>query len=77
MSGGYIRAQKEGEHQVVIFTFIGPVTQDQKDQWNARVLELKNSFVNDQVKSYLAGVTIQGDPTPSKAQLAGKKKKKK
>ncbi|MET0678091.1 MAG: hypothetical protein ABW175_20020 [Bradyrhizobium sp.] len=75
MSGGYIRAQKEGEHQVVIFTFIGPVTQEQRDQWNERVLELKNSFVNDKAKSYLAGVTIQGDPTPPK--LAGKKKKKK
>ena len=50
MSGGYIQLQKEGEHQVVIFTFIGPINQDQKDQWNKRVLELKNMFVSEEVR---------------------------
>lgn len=75
MSGGYIELQKEGEHQVVIFTFIGPISQDQKDQWNKRVLELKNMFVNENVRSYLAGVTVRGEPTPKK--LLAKKKKKK
>ena len=76
MSGGYIELQREGEHQVVIFTFIGPINQDQKDQWNKRVLELKNMFVNEEVRSYLAGVTVRGQPTPKKL-LATKKKKKK
>lgn len=75
MSGGYIQPQKEGEHQVVIFTFIGPVTDAQVKAWNQRVLELKNMFVNKKSRSYLAGVTIKGEPTP--ADLLPKKKKKK
>lgn len=77
MSGGYILPQEEGEHQVVIFTFIGPVTDDQAAQWNKRVLELKNMFVNKKVRSYLAGVTVKGEPTPSELMTAKKKKKKK
>lgn len=76
MSGGYIQPQEEGEHQVVIFTFIGPITTEQAAQWNKRVLELKNMFVNESVRSYLAGVTVKGQPTPRKL-LATKKKKKK
>ena len=50
MSGGYIQPQEEGEHQVVIFTFIGPVTPEQATQWNKRVLELKKMFVNKKVR---------------------------
>ena len=76
MSGGYILPQEEGEHQVVIFTFIGPVTPEQATQWNKRVLELKNMFVSKKVRSYLAGVTVKGDPTPKELRSAKKKKKK-
>ncbi|HMM89351.1 hypothetical protein [Bradyrhizobium sp.] len=77
MSGGYILPQEEGEHQVVIFTFIGPVTDDQAAQWNKRVLELKNMFVNKKVRSYLAGVTVKGERTPEELMATKKKKKKK
>ena len=77
MSGGYIQPQEEGEHQVVIFTFIGPVTPEQATQWNKRVLELKNMFVSKKVRSYLAGVTVKGDPTPKELLRTKKKKKKK
>jgi hypothetical protein len=77
MSGGYIQAQAEGEHQVVIFTFIGPVTPEQATQWNKRVLDLKNMFVNKKVRSYLAGVTVKGERTPAPEELFPKKKKKK
>ena len=77
MSGGYIQLQNEGDHQVVIFTFIGPINQVQKDQWNKRVRELKNMFVDKKLSSYLAGVTIKGDPTPPELLSAKKKKKKK
>lgn len=77
MSGGYIQAQEEGEHQVVIFTFIGPVTPEQVTQWNKRVLELKSMFVNKKVGSYLAGVTVKGERTPPPEELFPKKKKKK
>ncbi len=76
MSGGYILPQEEGEHQVVIFTFIGPVTDDQAAQWNKRVLELKNMFVNKKVRSYLAGVTVKGERTPEELMATKKKKKK-
>jgi hypothetical protein len=77
MSGGYIQPQEEGEHQVVIFTFIGPVSGEQATQWNKRVLELKIMFVNTKVRSYLAGVTVKGDRTPKELRPAKKKKKKK
>ena len=77
MSGGYIQPQEEGEHQVVIFTFIGPVTPEQAAQWNKRVLELKNMFVDKKVRSYLAGVTVKGERTPEELRYAKKKKKKK
>jgi hypothetical protein len=77
MSGGYILPQEEGEHQVVIFTFIGPVTPEQATQWNKRVLELKNMFVNKKVRSYLAGVTVKGERTPEELLPTKKKKKKK
>ena len=76
MSGGYILPQEEGEHQVVIFTFIGPISTEQAAQWNKRVLELKNMFVDKKVRSYLAGVTVKGDPTPKELRSAKKKKKK-
>ena len=77
MSGGYIQPQEEGEHQVVIFTFIGPVTPEQVTRWNKRVLELKNMFVNKKVRSYLAGVTVKGERTPTPEEMFPKKKKKK
>jgi hypothetical protein len=77
MSGGYIQPQEEGEHQVVIFTFIGPVSPEQVTRWNKRVLELKNTFVNTNVRSYLAGVTVKGERTPPPEQMFPKKKKKK
>jgi len=77
MSGGYIQPQEEGEHQVVIFTFIGPVTPEQATLWNKRVLELKNMFVNKKVRSYLAGVTVKGERTPEEMRPTKKKKKKK
>lgn len=77
MSGGYIQPQEEGDHQVVIFTFIGPVTPEQATQWNKRVLELKNMFVNKKVRSYLAGVTVKGERTPEEMLSKKKKKKKK
>jgi len=76
MSGGYIQPQEEGEHHVVIFTFIGPISTEQAAQWNKRVLELKNMFVDKKVRSYLAGVTVKGDPTPKELRSAKKKKKK-
>ena len=50
---------------------------EQVTQWNKRVLELKNMFVNKKVRSYLAGVTVKGEQTPPPEELFPKKKKKK
>jgi hypothetical protein len=61
MSGGYIKPQKPGEHQIVVFTFAGGVSKSQADQWNEAILELKRNF-----SSSLTGITIKGDPTPAK-----------
>ena len=77
MSGGYIQSQKEGEHQIVVFTFIGPVSDDQVKEWNRRVVELKQMFVNKKVPGYLAGITIKGEPTPDLSAFLPKQKKKK
>jgi hypothetical protein len=58
MSGGYIDEQQADEHQVVIFTIIGEVTQADKDYWNQAVVNLKAKFPQ------LASVTLAGKPTP-------------
>jgi hypothetical protein len=58
MSGGYIDEQQAGEHQVVIFTIIGEMTQADKDYWNQAVVNLKAKFPK------LASVTLGGKPTP-------------
>jgi hypothetical protein len=58
MSGGYIDPQQADEHQVVIFTIIGEVTQADKDYWNQAVMNLKAKFPK------LASVTLAGKSTP-------------
>jgi hypothetical protein len=73
MSGGYIRPQKEGEHQVVVFTFVGKLDANAVSKWNDAVAEFKKLF-----DPGLVGVTIQGDPTPAKyLRMARKSPKKK
>lgn len=58
MSGGYIDAQLDGEHQVVIFTIIGEMTDADRDYWNQAVANFKKKFPK------LASVTIGGKRTP-------------
>jgi hypothetical protein len=67
MSGGYIKPQKTGEHQLVVFTFAGELKSADVKQWNEAVLALKKTFGPN-----IMGVTIKGDPTP--ANLLRKKK---
>jgi len=60
MSGGYLKdGLKEFEHQVVIFTFKGPIDQAKCDEWNRQIKALKSSLGNNAI-----GVTIDGLPTP-------------
>jgi hypothetical protein len=71
MSGGYIKSQKEGEHQVVIFTFVGKLDPASVEKWNEAVYEFKQLF-----DPSLTGITIQGDPTPPKFARRARKSKK-
>jgi hypothetical protein len=59
MSGGFIEPQQDGDHQVVIFTFAGQIDQQDVDQWNNDISNLKQVF-----GPRLMGVTIKGESTP-------------
>jgi hypothetical protein len=72
MSGGYIRRQKKGQHQVVHFTFAGQIDQKHADKWNASLAEFKALLGHN-----LTGITIKGDDTPPKyGKMVAKKMKK-
>jgi hypothetical protein len=68
MSGGYIRAQREGEHQVVVFTFVGKLDPATVEKWNEAVFEFKQLF-----DPHLTAITIKGDPTPARFARRGRK----
>ena len=72
MSGGVIKRQGKGEHQIVTFTFAGPISQTQADAWNEAIVAIKESFEADAVK--VLGITVKGDRTPSKYLPKPKKK---
>ncbi len=57
--GGSIRAQKDKQHHVVIFTFSGKVSDADKTAWNKAVAELKKRF-----KGRVTGVTLKGVDSP-------------
>jgi hypothetical protein len=60
MSGGYLKdGLKDFEHQVVIFTFKGPITQTTCDEWNTTIKRLKKLLGEKAI-----GVTITGEKTP-------------
>ena len=64
MSGGYLKdGLKEFEHQVVIFTFKGPIDLPTCQNWNKEIDVLKNSFGDK-----LIAVTLAGEDTPGKFQ---------
>lgn len=72
MSGGYIKPQKHGDHQMVVFTFAGKLEPQHADKWNDAVLALKRHF-----GASVMGVTMQGHATPTKMMVPKKKKTKK
>jgi hypothetical protein len=72
MSGGYIKSQKKGEHQVVHFTFAGPIDPKHAQKWNESLAEFKALFGHG-----LTGITIKGDSTPPKyGKMVAKRSKK-
>jgi hypothetical protein len=59
MSGGYVKHQEgEGEHQLVVFTFIGKLDRELVAEWNESLAALKRKFGH-----HLVGVTLRGDTT--------------
>jgi hypothetical protein len=60
MSGGYLKdGLGEFEHQVVIFTFKGPIDQAKCKEWNQQIKALKNKLGDQAI-----GVTLAGENTP-------------
>jgi hypothetical protein len=59
MSGGFIKKQGAGAHQVIFFTLMGALTDDDVKAWNDAIKALKDRFPTN-----LVGVTMQGDVTP-------------
>jgi hypothetical protein len=72
MSGGYIKPQKKGQHQVVHFTFAGQIDAKHAQKWNESLAEFKALLGHN-----LTGITIKGDDTPPKfGRMVAKKMKK-
>jgi hypothetical protein len=62
VSGGFVDDQSgEGEHQLVVFTFIGNLDPTLVAEWNNRIADLKARFNADKI--HLAGVTIKAATT--------------
>ena len=59
MSSGFLKAQKSGQHQVMIFTFVGPISDADRKAWNQCIRDLK-----ERLGGRLVGVTIKGDKSP-------------
>ena len=72
MSGGFLKPQKEGEHQIVTFTFIGRIDPGKVKKWNDQLAKLKRLF-----RGNLVGITVRGDPTPAEFMPKSSKPKKK
>jgi hypothetical protein len=56
-----LATQREGDRQVVIFTFAGNLTEQEVREWNAAVSAMKQLFGNR-----LIGVTIRGEASLSR-----------
>ena len=67
MSGGFLKPQKSGDHQVVMFTFAGEIAGPDAAEWNRAILDLKQRFGTN-----LVSVTLKGDPTPPKFRKRGR-----
>jgi hypothetical protein len=59
VSGGFLGRQQPGEHQVVILTFAGALTEGQVTAWNEALRGLKI-----QLGPAMMAVTIKGEKSP-------------
>ena len=62
MSGGYLKDEGLGprEHQVVIFSFRGEISDEACRAWNSVIRDLKKRLFGNKVMA----VTLDGLPTP-------------
>ena len=67
MSGGYVDPQGPTDHQAVLFTFVGSISQADATRWNDAIYQLKQAF-----GAQLVGITTKGLPTP--AQYVGRRR---
>lgn len=54
MSSGYIEVQESGDHQCVIFTLVGAISEEQRDYWNQAVANMKAKLPK------VSGITLVG-----------------
>lgn len=59
MSGGMVKSQAAGQHQVVIFTFAGELKPEHVKAWNDAIDKLKKDL-----GSRITGVTMSGHDSP-------------
>ena len=59
MSGGFVKPQGGGQHQVVLFTFTGEWKPEHVKAWNDAILKLKKDLGNR-----ITGVTMTGHDSP-------------
>jgi hypothetical protein len=59
MSGGFVKPQGGGQHQVVMFTFAGELKPEDVKAWNDAIRKLKKDFGNR-----VTGVTMSGHDSP-------------
>ena len=57
---GFVSGQGEKGKQVVIFTFSGPISEEDRAAWNRAIEELKRRF-----GPRVTGVTLKSDDYPT------------
>jgi hypothetical protein len=70
MSGGFVKPQGGGKHQVVIFTFAGELKRKHAKAWNDAILKLKAAL-----EPRITGVTMSGHASPPRKK--GRRRKRK
>ena len=70
MSGGFVKSQGGGQHQVVIFTFAGELKRKHAKAWNEAITKLKAALDPN-----ITGVTMSGHASPPRKKARRRKPK--
>jgi hypothetical protein len=68
MSGGFVKPQGRGKHQVVIFTFAGELKRKHAKAWNDAITKLKAALDPN-----VTGVTMSGHASRPRKKGRGRK----